>query len=105
MSKAKELNTTVNLVKSILEECPEARNNDDVLYLLVCRRTNDICVNLPFWKVLLNRKAYNLPAFESVRRSRQRLQAAYPELAGDENVDAQRMLNEEIFREFARGMV
>ena len=55
--------------------------------------------------VMSNRKVFGLPAFESVRRTRQKLQAAHPELAGDSNVEAQRMLNEGVFKEYARGMV
>ena len=103
MNKAKELKTTTNLVREILEHDPAARNNDDYLYYEVCRRINDDSVKLPFWKVILNRKTYNLPAFESVRRSRQKMQEKHPELAGDSTVEAYRVMNEEVFREYARG--
>ena len=103
MNKTKELKTTTNLVREILEHDPAARNNDDYLYYVVCSRIDDASMNLPFWKVILNRKAYNLPAFESVRRSRQKIQEKHPELAGDSTVEAHRMMNEEVFREYARG--
>lgn len=105
MSKAKELKTTSEIVQLILEQNPYARNSDDYLYLKVCERINNISINLPFKQVLSKRKEYGLPAFESARRARQKLQAKNPELAGDADVEAQRMMNEEIFREYARNMV
>ena len=105
MSKSKELQTTTELVKDILENNPDARNSDDYLYYKVCERINAIYLNLPFWKVIMNRKKYGFPAFESVRRTRQKLQATHPEFAGDGNVEAGRMLNEEVFRDYARGNV
>lgn len=105
MNKSTELKTTTEQVKFILERFPEARNSDDVLYLKVCERISSLCVNMPFKDVLTNRKTYNLPAFESVRRSRQKIQSLYPELSGNSNVEAQRILNEETFRDYARSSV
>lgn len=105
MSKAEELKTTSEIVQIILEQNPKARNSDDYLYIKVCEKVNNISINLPFKMVMANRKAFGLPAFESVRRTRQKLQAAHPELAGDADVEAQRMLNEGVFKEYARGMV
>ena len=103
MNKSKELKTTTDIVKDILEHDPAARSNDDYLYYVVCSTLNVDSVNLPFWKVILKRKEYNLPAFESVRRSRQKMQEKHPELAGDSTVEAYRMMNEDVFRESARG--
>ena len=103
MNKSKELKTTTNIVKHILEHDPAARSNDDYLYYVVCSTINGDSVYQPFWKVILNRKEYNLPAFESVRRSRQKMQEKHPELAGDSTVEAYRVMNEEVFREYARG--
>ena len=103
VNKATELKTTTELVKDILEHDEKARNSDDYLYYMVCREKNSGCVYLPFWMVILNRKQYNIPAFESVRRSRQKIQAENPELAGVEEVEAQRTVNETVFRDYARG--
>lgn len=105
MSKSKELKSTTKLVKEILEKHPDTRSSDDMLYFRACESINALYMNLPFWKVMLNRKEFNFPAFESVRRTRQKLQAEFPELAADPNVEAQRMVNEEVFREYARGNV
>ena len=103
MNKANELKTTTKLVRDILEHDPAARSNDDYLYYVVCSRINGDSVHLPFCEVILNRKSYNLPAFESVRRSRQKMQEKHPELSGESAVEAYRGINEEIFREYARG--
>jgi hypothetical protein len=105
MSKSKELSNTTALVKTILDAKPQTRNSDDLLYYEVCVKSNSDCSYLPFWKVMQNRKAYRIPPFESVRRARQKLQATYPELASDSDVEAQRELNEEVFRDYARGTV
>lgn len=109
MGKSTELKNTTELVKNILERCPEARNSDNVLYLKVCEKIgNERGINLATISVphfFLHLKSYNLPQFETVRRTRQKIQATYPELAGDSKVEAQRMLNEESFRAYARGGV
>lgn len=105
MSKSKELKTTNEIVKTILEQNPQSRNSDDFLYIKVCEKVNDISINLPFKQVMANRKIYGLPPFESVRRCRQKIQAAHPELAGCAEVEAQRKENEQAFREYAKGAV
>ena len=105
MNKAKELKTTTAIVRDILEQDIRARNSDDYLYYMVCTRINEIMVHLPFWKVLLNRKEYKFPSFESVGRARRHLQNKFPELSADADVEAQRELNEEVFRDYAKGVV
>lgn len=102
MNKSQELKTATKIVREMLEKYPETRNSDDMLYFRVCESIDDVILNSPFWKVLINRKQYNYPAYESVRRTRQKLQAAFPELAGCDEVEAERVLNEAIYREFAR---
>ena len=104
MNKAKELKTTTDLVKHILETIPETRNSDTLLYYRVCDAVDSQSLGLSFGYVLLSMKDLKIPGFETVRRSRQKLQATYPELAGKE-VEGHRMMNEEIFREYAKGKV
>lgn len=107
MSKLKELHTTTNLVKGILEEYPDTRNSDNILYVRVCEQVgkeHGININkmsMPFF--LLNLKDYNMPQYETVGRCRRKLQAKYPELAADADVEAQRELNEDAFKKYARG--
>ena len=96
------INSTSDLVKEILEEVPDARNSDMLLYYMVCYKKNITTLGEPFGYVIMNLKSLKLPPFESVRRSRQKIQAAYPELAGTEEVEAQRMVNEQIVFDYAR---
>lgn len=105
MDTATELKNTSDIVKVILQKYPDTRNSDDLLYLKVCEYVNGTHISLPFWKVIKDRKDFGYPPFESVRRSRQKLQATYPELASNKVVEAQREQNENIYKEFARGVI
>lgn len=98
-----KLQNTKALVKSILEEVPESRNNDMRLYFEVCRKVNGNILDYPFGRVILRLDRFNLPPFESVRRSRQKVQSEHPELAANDVVQVFRAENEEQYREFARG--
>lgn len=102
MSKSKELKTITAIVKDVLKHYPKARNSDEVLYLAVCSKISGMCLDLPFWKVFMHRKEYGLPSYETVGRARRKLQETHPELAGNSTVEAQRTLNEEVFRDYAR---
>lgn len=105
MGKSKELKTTTKLVKEALTNFPATRNSDDILYVKVCETINPISVNLTFKDMLLKRKEWGLPAFESVRRTRQKVQAENPELGANSTVEGYRVLNEEAYREYARSNV
>lgn len=58
---------------------------------------------MPFWEVLAGINEFNLPQYETVRRARQKIQAELPELAGEDRVEAMRIINEENFRQYAKG--
>ena len=97
------------LVKSILEADEKARNSDDYLYSMVV-----VCYGLTYGidmtKVSLirfftMRNEWDIPGFETVRRSRQKIQQHFPELRAKEEVDNNRQLRELEFREYARGSV
>lgn len=102
MNKATELKTTTDLVKDILANIPGTRNSDDFLYFKVCERINPTIIYRPFYIVILNRKKYSFPSFETVRRTRQKLQAEYPEFSGNDTVEGHRKVNEQIFRDYAK---
>lgn len=72
------------VVRNILVENEEARESDDLLYLLVCQ---EMCeknlYKISFADAFLNRKELNLPPYESVRRSRQKWQESCPILRGN----------------------
>lgn len=104
-----DLKNTTALVKSILEQDKQCRNSDSFLYLKVLtevgkRKGIDIeNMSIPYF--LLNLHGAGLPPFESVRRARQKIQAAHPELAACDCVEGFRAENEAEYRAFARGEV
>ena len=107
MNKKKELITTKALVKNILEQDEETRNSDNHLYLNVIRavaKEKNVDLNeVSITNFLSNITQWGFPPFESVRRSRQKLQQHNPDLASNEAVQDFRIQNEAVFREFARG--
>lgn len=92
---------TKALVKQVLEENERARNSDNELYVEICYRVNPSVMRLSFESVISNLDLYGLPPFETVRRSRQRIQAECPDLRPCEEVEIFRAENEMAYREFA----
>lgn len=97
-----KLRNTKELVKAILENNKEARSSDMLLYYEICKIKNKHVLEAPFGGVILKLDRLHLPPFESVRRSRQKIQAECPWLAASEDVELFRAENEEVYREFAR---
>lgn len=102
-----ELKTVTKRVRSILERDEKCRNSDSFLYLQVLTEVGkekgiDIeKMSIPCF--FLNFHGAGLPPFESVRRARQKIQAAHPELAACERVKGYRAANETEYRAFAVG--
>lgn len=103
----KDLKSTKALVQAILERDQRARNSDYFLYFLVIKTIAEKHqINLkqiPVTDFLLNMEHSVFPPFESVRRSRQKVQAEFPHLAASAEVYGFRAENEEVFRDFAIG--
>ena len=79
----RNLKTIENRVLAVLKEHPEARNDDMKLYLLIskaCIYDTYGIADFSFEDVMSNYKAYGIPCFESIRRTRQKIQAILPEL-------------------------
>ena len=102
----KKLYKTTDLVKEILQESKQARNSDTYLYLQVTYRVGllkGIDVNaMPVTEFLLNRSKLGFPCYESVSRARRKLQAEHVELCGTKDVEEQKIINERVYREYAR---
>lgn len=100
-----DLKNTTALVKTILEQDKQCRNSDSFLYLKVLsvaakQKGIDLeKMTVPFF--LTNLHGAGLPPFESVRRARQKIQAARPDLAACEAVEGYRAENEAQFRAYA----
>ena len=104
-----DLKNTTALVKAILEQDKQCRNSDSFLYLKVLsvigkRKGIDIeTMSVPYF--LTNLQGTSFPGFETVRRTRQKLQQHHPELCACEAVEGFRMDNEKEFRAYAVGDV
>ena len=82
----RELINTTKLVKRILEEDEKARNSDRYLILEVDKRLYPGIQDMPYGYVIEHRSGFGLPPFETIRRTRQKLQHDFPELAADKTV-------------------
>lgn len=107
MNKLKELTNTTKLVKIILEQDFRARSSDYFLYLKVieyqaAERGIDL-TNISVPVFLMRSAEWKFSPFETVRRTRQKIQAEFPELAACEQVEDFRTENEQAFREYSRG--
>ncbi len=85
-----------NLVYEILETDAKARNSDAYLYVEVVRRLAPGLVYAPLAIAMADSR---MPNYETVRRSRQNVQADNPQLCADSDVEAMRALEEESYKE------
>ena len=103
-----ELKNTTKLVFEILQLIPETRENDNLLYYYVCKKRlkrDDVKIDeITFEHALLLRDYYGFPSFETVRRTRQKVQAEHPELKGKEETQAFRAALEPEFRAYAKSV-
>lgn len=100
------IKTTSDLVHEILKTEPECRNSDNILYLRVLQtigKQNGIDVNtMSVPTLFVNMAAMKFPAFETVRRTRQKIQECNEELRPVATVGAYRTVLEEEYRDYAR---
>lgn len=101
-----DIENTSKLVKTLLENDPKARNSDNYLFYEVCRmKLAEQYIDIEFVsfkEIMLQYKQLGLPKFETVRRTRQKLQHDYPELSSSESVGAAKAILEEQYKEYAR---
>ena len=98
--------TAKEMVKKILEECPETRESDSVLYAEFLRRYGEkVGKNLatyPAGPLLLKLSDFGVPTIESVGRYRRKFQQTYPDLRATEKIEASRCKREKEFKKWAR---
>ena len=100
------LKTIQQIVKRILEEEPFCRNSDcflelEVLKVYAKRQGLDLG-SMTVDTLYRHRNEWGFPKSESIRRTRQLVQAKHPELAASDPIDAYRLINEERVRSFVR---
>lgn len=93
--------TVEQKVRAVLEQDADARNDDMTLYVRTCDSYVKGISQQSLETVMLQYRLFGLPPFESVRRTRQKLQAAFPELAGNPRTQRLRTEQEQAYREYA----
>ena len=101
-SEMRYLKTIERKVRTILAKNEDARNDDMVLYLVLCNACLKDAGALPLAEIMTQYKYLGLPSFESVSRTRRKLQARYPELAGSRPVRKKRRQGEHDYRRYAK---
>lgn len=104
--KLYQLRQVKKIVTAILEEDKKARNDDRYLYMQVIKRFEKIlglyALDYPLEMFLTDSMFKDFPCFETVRRSRQRVQAKRPDLASDKRIEQLRNEQEQDYRTFAK---
>ena len=97
-----KLRTLTDMVKIILEQQPETRSSDNLLYIEVLRRcTNQNVLNMPVWAFYQNLKEWQLPSIETVGRCRRKAQQENPHLKSTAEVQGFRYDKQTEFMRFA----
>ncbi len=94
------------LVKNILTENPAARNSDNLLYYLVCKKVladhGKRIDTMGFGNLFLSLHKYGLPQFETVGRVRRKLQQTFPELRCSPAIAMTRTSNRDAFTDYGK---
>ena len=97
-----KLRNLTELVKTIMEQQPETRSSDNLLYIEVLKRTTSQNVlNMPVWLFYQNLTEWQLPSIETVGRCRRKAQQENPHLKAKPEVAGFRYDRETEFIEFA----
>ena len=97
-----KLRNLTELVKTIMEQQPETRSSDNLLYIEVLKRTTSQNVlNMPVWLFYQNLTEWHLPSIETVGRCRRKAQQENPHLKAKPEVEGFRYDRETEFIEFA----
>lgn len=97
----KRIHNISEIVKSILTNYPDTRNSDVLLYVKVCKTMNPDIADMSFETAMLRREDLGIANFETVRRSRQKIQSENEHLRACEKVMDARYENWKVMREYA----
>ena len=92
------LKTMEQKVRWCLTQYPATRCDDRLLIGAVYTHFYNVDSHEPFRNILLNKK---LPSFESIRRTRQKIQATDEELRGDKKTEEMRLQAQVDYIEYA----
>ena len=80
-----KLNSIKPVVLEVMEKNEKARDDDMLLYALVCRKFNADIPNKSFTFALIHHQELGLPNFESVGRCRRKIQNEREDLQSSES--------------------
>ena len=80
-----------DVVKEVLTEIPETRDDDFKLIAEVYYKMNFNIASTSFALMMLGHKEFGLPPFESITRARRKLQATYESLRASQKVQDARL--------------
>lgn len=95
----KYLMSMEKMITSILEDYPDTRDSDNLLYLTVIEIIGKGNMDKPISEVFLN-KNLGLPLYETVRRTRQKIQREREDLRATTRIGSLRAIKEEEYREY-----
>lgn len=101
----KELRDIKAIVRAVLQDEPETRQNDDTLFFLVCKHimaAQGLSVYRLTFAQAFQGNGCGLPKYESVVRLRRMVQRDHPELQPQKTVKDNRAKREADFAEYAR---
>ncbi len=91
-----------NVVKQVLTDDERARGDDFYLYGRVMSKIDSTFESMSAKFFFNNAKELKYIPFESVRRSRQKIQAENEELKPSESIVSARKRNEEVMKDYAK---
>lgn len=97
-----KLTETKKIVKKLLNERPETRDSDNILILEVLNYIEPGIEFKPFNQVIAQcSEQGKFPTFETIRRTRQKIQSENPNLRASSDVEGMRLIQEHKFFEFS----
>ena len=100
-----KLKTIENRVLAVLRDEKKARDDDMLLYFMVCQRCfydSHGMKDMSFNEFTHNFRELGCPNFESVRRTRQMIQSQYPELACSPKARRARSRGQKAYEKYAK---
>lgn len=97
----RDMNTITKYVIRVLEDYPEARDDDDYLYLRVCDMINPFCKSMSVALFFQNRGVTGVPNYNSVCRAGRKAKEKNPELKGSKTAIEKKYKRWKEMREYA----
>lgn len=91
-----------DVIKPILEEYPQTREDDFILYAQLISKYNPKLLNITTGAFLMAHNTLKVPNIKSVERARRKVQEKHPELAS-ERAKRRRAIEQQAYVQYGRG--